>query len=161
MKFLGTTANGVEIFDRDDSHLHFEGGLNLELLQEAIKKIEFKGNFGMFVVKFEHPVGYTTCVPVSREDNVVMVYRIGRFGQTPMVKGRNPEICNNITIIITKDKESDCCILVTAYIGSGNPPEPWDKHLYGAKKKAQSEKFWSTHALIYDEAQIDLERTTV
>ena len=82
--FLGISADGAEVYDRVDSHFHGEGGLTKELLADAISRISTsKRGFIKEKVEYDHPVGTQTCVKVGPEDDVVMVYRNGRSGQTP------------------------------------------------------------------------------
>ena len=158
---LGTTRNKINVYDRADSHFHTEGELTLSILKEALGMINFFSDFHKFEVSFSHTIGKTTCVAVGPEDHVVMVYRKGRKGPTPMVIGRAPEPCKTVTLILRMEKQlQNHSTLITAFIGSGSTPEPWDKSLSKRPDlKAEAELFWSTHALIYDEELIDWERT--
>jgi len=164
LSYLGTTGDGLDVYDREDSHFHPEGGLTLELLQEGLQKINFpkKGDFHKFVLNFHRTIGYSTCVKVTEDDDVVMVYRKGRAGMTPMVKNRVAEPCECLIIILRKDIElPNHATLITAFIGAASTPEPWDKRLRKKPhEKAKAEEFWSTHALLYNEALIDWEKTT-
>ena len=137
----------------------------MELLKEGLRKIQFPkwGNFKKYELNFRRPIGLTTCVNVTNADEVVMVYRKGREGMTPMVKNRRPEPCAWLTIILRKDEAMENhATLITSYIGAGSTPEPWDRRLRkDPKAKAKAEAFWATHALIYDESLIDWERTII
>lgn len=165
MNYLGKTNNGLKVYDREDSHFHPEGGLTLEILQEGLRKIQFPkwSRFEKYELNFHRKIGQTTCVQVTDADDVVMVYRKGRQGMTPMVKNRKAEPCEWLTIILRKDENMvNHSTLITSYIGAGSPPEPWDKRLSkNPKAKAEAEAFWNTHALIYDESLIDWERTSL
>lgn len=156
--FLGKTRDGYEVYDRVDSHFHAEGGLTLELLKEALSYMYANGaNFKVKVVHFKRIVGINNCVAIRNFDEVVMVYRKGRKGPTPMVKNRGGEPCKEITIIIRKDKENtNRYTLITAFVGGKSQPEPWDKRLKpGSKELAESIEFWQTHALLYNEELIE------
>ena len=160
--FLGKTNNGLRVYDREDSHLHEEGGLTLGLLKEGLRKIQLMEgeNFKKYELNFKRPIGLTTCVEVTSDDEVVMVYRKGRTGMTPMVKNRDPKPCEWLTIILRRDNIANHITLISAFIGSGSTPEPWDKRLKNnPRAKQRAEAFWATHALIYDESLIDWERT--
>jgi len=161
--FLGATEDGAEVYDRPDSHLHGEGSLTLELLKDAISKIDTDGrSFIKEKIEYDHPVGEQTCVGVGPEDEVVMVYRKGRSGQTPMVKNRKPEPCNSVMVVMRKDysaPERDAYQMLTSYVGEGSPREPWDPNLNSEEERKQCEDFWHTHALIYDDDLIDWEKT--
>lgn len=160
--FLGKTNNGLRVYDRLDSHFHEEGGLTLGLLKEGLRKIQLMEgeNFKKYELNFKRPIGHTTCVEVTSKDEVVMVYRKGRPGMTPMVKNRDPKPCEWLTIILRRDNIANHITLISAFIGSGSTPEPWDKRLKNnPRAKQRAEAFWATHALIYNEALIDWERT--
>ena len=162
LRFIGKSADGYSIFDRTDSHIHLEGGLTDELLKSAVSMVRTSGkSFFKAKCQFEKPVGYSMCVPVSKKDNVLMVYRKGRKGMTPMVKGRNPEPCSSIIVILKKDQTNHCYILVSAFIGNETEKEPWDAFVRTEEQRKKSITFWTTHALIYDENQIDWERTAL
>ena len=161
--FLGKTKDGAEVYDRIDSHFHSEGGLTPELLAEAIGAINSKGRpFIKEKIDFDHIIGAQTCVETGPEDEIVMVYRKGRSGQTPMVKNRDAEPCNSIIAILRKDfsiRDKDAYEMATSYIGSGSPREPWDPGISTDKELQQSTDFWNSHALLYDDSLIDWERT--
>ena len=160
-RYFGDTRNGFPVFDRWDSHFHPEGGLTLETLKEGLRKIDFPENksFHPFEVSFDHNIGYSNAVEVTENDDVIMLYRKNRNGKTPIVMNRKPEPSNALTIILKKDTKSGALILVTAFIGAGSTPEPWDKKVINdpVKHKAAVE-YWSTHALVYTPEIIDTER---
>lgn len=161
--FLGQTKNGAKVYDREDSHLHSEGGLTPEILASAISVIDTNGeDFIKEQVDFNQPIGESTCVEVGPEDEIVMVYRKGRSGQTPMVKNRKPDPCNSLTVILKKDHSAETdgdYQMITAYVGASSTKEPWDPNIQNEADREICEKFWDSHALIYDENLIDLEKT--
>lgn len=155
---LGTTRDGYNVYDREDSHLHTEGGMNKELVNEAISYMYANNaRFKVKTVHFRRNVGICCLVPITEADDVIMVYRKGRQGPTPMVKNRQGEKTNAITIIIRKERNvENHYTLITAFVGEQSFPEPWDKQLKeGSKELAESIEFWSTHALLYNEEVID------
>lgn len=160
MELLGITKNGVYVYDRENSHFHGEGGLTKELLKKAISKITFGKKVGKtwnYVVNMDEVIGKTSCVELRADDEVVYVYRKGRIGRTPMVKNREYEDCDSITIVLKKTAEDEA-IMLTGYIGKGSPREPWDRALSNAARY-ESIMFWRSHALVYDEDLIDWKRT--
>lgn len=163
MIYIGKTNDGLMVYDREDSHFHSEGGLTLDLLQQGLEMIRFseRSSFRKFELNFKRPIGLTTCVKVTEDDEVIMVYRKGRKGMTPMVKNRVPEPCEWLTIILRRDENMENhATLISSFIGAGSTPEPWDKRLRrDPKAKAEAEAFWATHALIYDESLIDWDKT--
>ena len=157
LHFLGNTANGLPVFDRANSH-YADHGFSKETMRKALSKITQTSQFEKHVVNMGEQVGFTNCVAVSDEDQVVMAVRKKRFGPTPMVLNREPESCNSVVIILKKgyDDEGEYFILITAFVGSGSEPEPWDRQLVpGSKEHKKAVIFWQTHALLYDEEVID------
>ena len=162
--FFGKTKDGAEVYDRaKGSHLHLEGGMTPELLRAALGAIDTEGRRSFKeVVEFEQPIGKQTCVEVGPEDEVVMVYREGRSGQTPMVKNREAEPSNCLTVVLGKGDfplDSNLYELTTGYVGKGSPKEPWDPLNTTDEERRECEEFWNSHALVYDDKLIDWERT--
>lgn len=155
---LGKTRDGYLVYDRVDSHLHEEGGLTRKIIQEALSYMYANNaNFKVKTVCFKKQIGFNHCVSVEEDDDVVMVYRKGRQGPTPMVKNRKAEPSKEVTLILKKETSlENHYTLITAFIGPEASKEPWDKSLReGSKEKERSIAFWKTHALIYDEKLID------
>jgi len=161
--FLGKTEDGAEVYDRNDSHFHGEGGLTPELLSKALGTINTdERDFLKETVTFDHPVGEQTCVKVGPEDDIVKVYRKGRSGQTPMVKNREAVPCNSVIVILKKDNsihEKNAYELITSFIGEESVREPWDPNLQTEEERQQSQDFWNSHALVYNDGLIDWGRT--
>ncbi|MBR3132099.1 hypothetical protein IKG33_01670 [Candidatus Saccharibacteria bacterium] len=161
--FFGRTKDGAEVYDRPDSHFHSEGGLTPELLKEALSTIETNSRpFIRELVRFDYIIGSKTCVEVGPEDEVVMVYRKGRSGPTPLVKNREASPCDSVTVILRKDRsvrDRDVYETLTSYVGEGSPREPWDPNLTSEEDRKECEDYWKTHALLYDDGLIDWERT--
>ena len=157
--FNVTNEYGIfEIFDRQDSHIHKQEGLSNKLLEEAIRKIEVNGeDFINEEVKFDSVIGYSNCVELNECDksSVIYVRRKGRRGKTPMIKGKLPEPCDTVTVILKRYKSSNWYIVVTAFIGKNSKKEPWDKSIRSRKKRKESEIFWQNHALIYNPELVD------
>lgn len=161
--FFGRTKDGAEVYDRPGSHFHGEGGLTPELLGEALATIEAKHRpFIREQVDFDHVIGSKTCVEVDQDDEIVMAYRKGRSGLTPMVKNREASPCNSVTVVLRKDhsvRDRDTYETLTSYIGEGSPREPWDPNLATEEDFKECEDYWNSHALIYDDDLIDWEKT--
>lgn len=161
--FFGRTKDGAEVYDRPDSHFHSEGGLTPELLGEALATIEANGRpFIKELVHFDHIIGGKTCVEVGPEDEIIMAYRKGRSGPTPLVKNREASPCNSVTVILRKDRsirDRDVYETLTSYIGDGSPREPWDPNLTSEEERKECEDYWKSHALLYDDNLIDWEKT--
>lgn len=155
--FLGMTQNGIRVYDRSNSHVQGHQ-IDPEIMEEALLKITQTSRFEKHVVNMGRKVGFCTCVKVTEADKVIMAVRKKRHGPTPMVVGREPEPCSSLVVILKKgyDHEGEYFILITAFVGEGSEPEPWDRQLTpGTPAHARAVKFWQTHALLYDEEVID------
>lgn len=161
--YFGKTKDGAEVYDRSDSHFHSEGGLTPVLLAEALAQIDTQGRpFIKELVHFDHIIGGKTCVTTEPDDEIVMVYRKGRSGMTPMVKNRSAEPSDSVTIVMRKNRsirDKDVYETLTSYIGESSPREPWDPSLSSEEGRKECEDFWNSHALLYDDNLIDWERT--
>ena len=161
--FLGKTRDNMTVYDRKDySHVHGEGGLTTELIQSALSVVPTNDKFLIEKeVPFDGVVGQKTCVEVSPNDEVVMMYRKNRYGRTPMVKNRSPEPSNKITVVFRKSRKDEFgdYTMLTSYIGDKSEKEPWDTSLRRPEDRKRSKEFWKNHALIYDESEVDWERT--
>jgi len=136
---------GEVVVDRHNSHLHEEV---VRLLPDALLRIESKGRgFILEVVDFGRPIGETTCVKTSSEDEIIFAQRLNRFGLTRFVKNRMPEPCSSVVVILKKAVEG--YVLITAFIGCRPEPEPWDRNA-----TEQSVVFWNTRALIWGSEEI-------
>ena len=158
--FIGYTRDHYPVYDRTNSHIPTESGLSREIIKEALGYMYANGaRFKQKEIRFHRNIGYNQCVKINQGDEVIMVYRKGRAGKTPMVKNRTPEPCNVLTIIIKKDQHlQNSYILITCFIGKGGFREPWDKNIRSPEERKQCEEYWRTHALIYNPDQIDCER---
>lgn len=164
LKFITKSANGKNIFNRFNSHIH--KNVTEEVLLKALSSLHLSKSFHKEVVDMKHTIGKCNCIPINSNDEIVYVVRKGRKGPTPMVKGRTPIDCSCITLVLKKI-EDDNYILLSSYIGSDSAPEPWDSNFYDQltwEKKSdidevayvKSIEFWRTHALIYDRDEISL-----
>jgi hypothetical protein len=79
------------------------------------------------------------------DKSVEMVVRGGRAGLSRMVK--RPQRPVRTVSIIAGPHDGEPCVLYTAFGGPVAPREPWDPSLKTAAEKAESEDFWSKHAL--------------
>lgn len=160
--YLGETRDGISVYDRDDSHLHKESGLTPELLAESLSRIDTAGRgFVREKVVFDHIVGERTCVDTGSEDEIVMVYRKDRSGQTPMVKNRETEPCDSVMVVMAREDPpyDDDFKMITAYIGKESPREPWDPGISTKKDRQEAEEYWNSHAIVYNEDLIDWDKT--
>lgn len=158
---FGQTKDGKTVHDRGNSHFHTEGGMTTELLGSALSIIDTKDRgFIAEQVDFDRQVGEQTCVPVNKNDEVVTVIRKNRSGPTPMVKNRESIPCDSVIVILSKDYDiENSYTLVTSFVGKHSPREPWDPSIETIEEQEECQKFWDTHALLFNEDLVDIERT--
>jgi len=137
------------------SHLH---GEILSLVLESLKRINFRSDVIRETVDFGYPIGHTHCVEVGKNDEIYFQKRGNRRKPSKMVRHRQPEPCNLLSLVLVSTGAS-AYRLLTAYIGKLAEPEPWDerafrreKDLREARKRAQI--FWNQHALIEENENI-------
>ena len=155
------TKNGMRVIIPQSTidHMEAHADVSFNKLKEAISQIDYQGGFYKESVNLGRIIGKTSCVEVGPNDNVEYFYRKNRAGVTPFVKGREPEDTTNIVVIFREGKYGNP-ILITSWYGNLAPMEPWDarrKHCTDEEIK-ECDDFWASHALIYDESCIDLER---
>lgn len=164
LNFITKCANGMNVFNRLNSHLH--QNVSESILKDAISTLTPTERFQKEVINMNRVIGKSNCVSINEEDEIVYVIRKGRNGPTPMVKNREGMDCSHLTVILKK-VDVDSYILISAFIGTESEPEPWDSNFYDPftwEKKDNIDEdayqksllFWNTHALIYDESEISL-----
>lgn len=130
----------------------------IEYLEEAVKLIDTKNSpFIKIALDFNKPIGYSTCISVSSNDEFRYAVRIGRKYPTRFVLNREPVPCSTITIIMKRTPNSTNYgyRLLTAYIGGLATKEVHDPTLE-YEEAHEANQFWSTHALIWDESILEI-----
>lgn len=157
---LGATMNNIKIFVDEATLLHMKAHSYAKLvhIKEALKRIHYSPPFFIGSIDLGHIIGKSICVERCSEDDVEMVFRKGKEGRTPIfITAKTPEETTKIVIWLCTDEENKTR-LVKAYYGELAPREPWDPCLTDDERE-ESEKFWSTHAIIDDSCDIDWERS--
>ena len=156
---VGTLNNGEKVYrELTKGHWNQHTAVTKKLFQEAISKIDINEleNKDVIVkaIDLGRTIGKCTCVPTSDKDTIYMAKRINRIGETPMVLDREPIDCSSIVVIL--EKEDDKYVVLTTFIGSLSPMEPWDPKLNGDEEKIKEAiEFWKTHALIYESSVVE------
>lgn len=154
-KKLITVANsGLQIYVGEEtlSHMEAHSDVNMSDVAEAIKQLDYKGPFFIGSVDLGRVIGTDSCVEISAQDEVKMARRKNRDGLTPIVFGREAAPTTQIVVGICTDDDG-LETLFTAFYGQLAPKEPWDPRLKDEERE-ESEKFWSTHALVYEEGML-------
>ena len=134
-----------------DTKAHMEAHSDVEMahVKEAIAEMEYNTPFQIKAVDLGKTIGTDSCVEISAQDEVKMLQRKNRAGKTPVVFNRKAEATSQIVIGICHDDDG-LETLFTAFYGQLAPKEPWDPRLRDDERE-ESEKFWSTHALVYED----------
>ena len=158
--FLARTANNEAIYINSNTieHMKAHPNVNMAHIIEAIGKIDnYDGKFSIGPVDMGRTIGKDNCVEMMPSDEIKYMYRNGREHTSPIAVGKSPVDTNLLTVGICRDDDGKNTMF-TAFYGQLAPKEPWDKSLTPAQK-AESEQFWSTHALVATPNSIDLKRT--
>ncbi len=156
---LGRLASGEPVIDRADSHAAGHIGVDA-ILAELLSRIPSQGRKEFCEqVDFGREVGMTICVPTTGDgkgDLIVYAKRPNRRGHTRFVKGREA-VPTRSAVACLKRTTGGAYLLMTAFLGSRAPAEPWDRR-WATK---ESLPFWSSHALLWgvEEVAADTETT--
>ena len=146
--YAGTTKNGIKVFwDPEDPHMLTHPEVTPKWIEEVLEKVSYKPPFFMEEIEMGKVVGKTACVAVTSDDDVRWEERPGRNIKSPVVYGREAEETSVATVGICTDKDDGVVTVFTAFAGEKAPKEPNDPYLR-PEEKEESEKFWSSHALV-------------
>jgi hypothetical protein len=144
---LGTLASGEPVIDRKESHVASHKAVQ-PLLAETLSRVDTRGRAEFCEeINFGRIMGETICVTTTSDgegDEIVYAKRPGRRGLTRFVKNRQPEPTGSVTACF-KGTTGGAYLIMTAFIGSRAPAEPWDRRW----ATAESRTFWSSHALVW------------
>ena len=107
-------------------------------------------------------IGKSYCVPITDENRnqVRMLYRQGKNGRTPIILNGPGKETSLVTMIVVKDERNKGLFRVcAAWYGMQASREPWDHNIQSDEERAESEAFWSTHALSLSAKCIDWDRS--
>lgn len=158
---VGWTKNGLTVFMMDNSkHKYYEKGLTLQLLYDTLQKITFDGehrSVGKFTVAYDHAVGLSPLVETTSEDDVKTAFIHGYSVPRIVVLNKEMTPSNKVSVILKK--LGNKLILIDCHLGETTPRFPADKKIKTEDERQKSINFWSTHAVIVDEDDIDTDRT--
>lgn len=107
-------------------------------------------------IALDEKVGYCNLVDTTNEDEIIYAKRLERELYTRFVKGRTPVETNNVLIVLRKSEvREDAYDFITMYPGFPSEKEPEDLSIASKEELERSLKFWSSRALIYNEAVIE------
>ena len=137
----------------------------LEVLEEAIGKVVLPtdGSFLKTAVDLGRVIGHSGGVgtaPVEFDEQCLFAQRIDRAGPSRVVLDAiSPEV-SIVSVLAFQAKDRGTgeiqvgkYILATSWIGGLGMMEPWDPNIEKSGQETFEEclRYWSTHALVYDE----------
>lgn len=159
LKSQYTTANGRTIFVTPSARHHLAAHPEVSaVLEEAMLRLDpIAGRFLRREVDLGRVLGRSGCVetrPIAFDEPALFAQRIGRQKPSRVIVGAPGPECRTVVIIAQPNPKRDGHNLMTAYVGTLAPREPWDPSLRPSEK-ITSVKFWCRHALVYDESVMD------
>ncbi len=153
-KLLAVSATGAPVYVGEDTinHMTAHSDVKMSDVAEAIKKLSYQAPFFIGPVDLQRVIGANSCVEVTAQDEVKMLRRKNRDGETPIVFNRQAEPTTQIVVGVCTDDDG-LETLFTAFYGQLAPKEPWDPRLKDEERE-ESEAFWRTHALVYEEGML-------
>lgn len=158
--FTCTTLCGgtIVITDKVIEHLGAHPEVTT-ILEEAIKRVSLPTDGSKLSEKVEmgRIVGRSGCaltISIKTSDTALFALRRARRKASRIVLDHvGPEVSYLAVIAGPTDNPKEYK-LYTAFVGEPAPKEPWDSSLTD-EERPESIRFWTTHALIYDEAVMD------
>ncbi len=150
-QYLGKTRNGIDVYVDKNSHAstHFiDQPKLLEAVKEIIPTIEATDDVIQDNFDLGREVGVTDLLETTDEDEILYAKRPSRQDQySRFVKNKTSQPTSWVTIDLRNIQ--DKYELRTAFFGKLTPSFPGGKFMAD-----QSEKFWSTHALVWGSQEI-------
>lgn len=145
-------ASGEIVVDRPQSHIRSEDrkAVLLALAQTSSGNQQFVER----EVIFDRDMGVSRCVATDGSDDIVYAQRKNRRGITRFVRGRSPEPCRSVVVVLMRSTP-DKYVLVTGFVGTKPEPEVWDTNAFARRPDPvdalnRAREFWNTHALIWN-----------
>lgn len=162
MRILGTSSNGINVYYHPEGHSH-----RPDLDMETISKIALPEDKTFFraTVDLGRIVGKDHLVETTEQDTIVYLQRGNRPGKSRMVlKAARDTSFVTIIACVCREEEGTPIelvgkwILVTLFEGKPGEREPFDRSFADGENpegKAAVEKFWSNHALVPTEEELE------
>lgn len=159
----------IIVSNRTREHMKVHGNDFFTDWEELLHQCEQKGQFdhirGLFVkmvMSFDQPIGISTVVPTTAQDEIVYAKRKNRTVYTRFVKNRLPQIINSVVVLLNQNRQNkEEYYLITLFPGEGSEKEPEDKNINSLEELKTCFEFWDHHAIIYDESILEPETLTL
>lgn len=155
-KVIGISNNGINVYDATSIGGHIHQGV-MPIINEVISKVNLEGTFVRETVNMGKVIGKDHLVETVDDDIIVYMKRGNREGKSRMVL-KNADDTTFVTIILCVANEGDFhddWVVVTSFEGKPGEREPWDDSLKTEEQKEAAEAFWSTHALVPTEEELE------
>lgn len=155
MKIKTACGGSIVITRTAASHLRAHPEVE-QILPEAIGKVRLPRDESFLAIEVEmgRIVGRSGCVktaPIGRHEKAFFAQRIGRDKPSRVLPDAAGEETSKVVVLAFAAKgEPGLYILVTSFIGSLAPKEPWDQNIRSQQELEESLGFWSSHALTHD-----------
>lgn len=155
MREFKTACGGLIIVPRKaEDHLVAHPEVR-DLMPEAIGRVLLPRN-GAFLsaeVETERIIGRSGCVStpqITTSDRVLFAQRIGRDKPSRVIVGEGEETTKAVILAFASRDKASPYVLVTSWVGSLAPKEPWDPNIRDDTERQECLRFWCTHALVWD-----------
>jgi len=155
MRKFKTFCGGTIVVPRKaEDHLRAHPNVDL-LMPEAIARVQLPRN-GAFLsaeVEIGRVVGRSGCVqtpPITQSDRVLFAQRIGRDHPSRVIVGEGEKTTKVVVLAFASHEEADTYVLVTSWVGSLAPKEPWDSNIRKDEECQECLRFWCANALVWD-----------
>jgi len=155
MKILKTSCGG-QIIVPPKTALHLRAHPEVErLLGEVCERLTLPSDssFLRCEVEMGRIVGFAGCVetpPVKVDEPATFARRIERSGPSRVVMMQREETTKISLLAFPSREDARTYVLITAWVGSLAPKEPWDPNISSEIERRESLAFWLSHALVYD-----------
>lgn len=157
MEILQTSCGG-QIVVPSKTALHLRAHPEVEgLLGEVCERLALPkdSSFLRCEVETGRIVGLAGCVearPVKVDEPATFAKRIEHSGPSRVVVARGVETSKVSLLAFPSREDVRTYVLITAWVGSLAPKEPWDPNIASELERRESLEFWCTHALVYDQS---------
>lgn len=126
-----------------------------DILPEAIGRVVLPRDDAFLSAEVEmgRVVGRSGCVqtpPIGLGDRALFAQRMGRTNPSRVVVGEGEPTTKVVVLAFPARGETGTYVLVTSWVGSLAPKEPWDPNIRTQREHKESLDFWCTHALVWE-----------
>jgi hypothetical protein len=155
-KFKTVCGGTIVVPRKAEDHLVAHPNVH-DLLREAVAlvRLPHAGAFLSAEVEMGRVVGLSGRVStpsISPSDRTLFAQRIGRDRPSRVVISDGEETTKVVVLAFASREETGTYVLVTSWVGSLAPKEPWDQNIHGEAEHQKCLHFWCYNALLWDPA---------